>query len=189
MTRCFMQNLRLHFPQGTIAATAWIAPNATVLGDVTIADQASVWFQSVIRGDVESIRIGCGTNIQDLCVLHADEGFPCLIGARVTVGHAAIVHGAVVEDDVMIGMRAVVMNGARIGSGSIVGVGSIVTEGTIVPPGSVVLGVPAKIKRPVETRDRDRIRHAAEHYIRAAEAYRLHFTAGQPAAARIDPHP
>jgi len=176
-----MPDLRLHFPRNTIAATAWIAPNATVLGDVTIADQASIWFQAVIRGDVESIRIGGGTNIQDLCVLHADEGFPCVIGARVTVGHSAIVHGAIVEDEVMIGMRAVVMNGARIGSGSIVGVGAVVTEGTIVPPGSVVLGAPAKVKRPVAARDWDRIRHAAEHYIQAAEAYRLHFTARPPA--------
>ncbi len=155
-----------------IAATALIAPGAIVLGDVTIADEVSIWFNAVVRGDSERIVVGRQTNVQDLCLLHADPGFPCLLGERVTLGHGAIVHGATVEDDCLIGMRAVVMNGARIGSGSIVGVGAVVTEGTIIPPGSLVLGTPGKVVRATEPRDLERIRHAAQHYVAAAAAYR-----------------
>jgi carbonic anhydrase/acetyltransferase-like protein (isoleucine patch superfamily) len=118
------------------------------------------------------IRIGKGTNIQDGSIVHADPDFPCTIGDRVTLGHGAIVHGATVEDDCLIGMRAVVMNGAKIGRGSIVAVGSIVTEGTEVPPGSVVMGQPAKVKRQADARDLERIRHAAEHYVAAGKIYR-----------------
>lgn len=162
---------RTTFRADQVAATAFIAPTATVLGDVTIDEQASVWFGAVLRGDSEAIRIGKQTNVQDLCVLHADAGFPCTLGDRVTVGHAAIVHGAHVEDDVMIGMRAVVMNGATIGAGSLVAVGAVVTEGTDIPPNSVVIGVPGKVRRPTEERDRERIRHAAEHYVRAAKEF------------------
>ena len=152
--------------------SAFIAPGAVVLGDVTIGAESSVWFNAVIRGDTDAIRIGRQTNIQDLCVLHADAGFPCILGDRVTVGHSAIVHGAIVEDDVMIGMRAVVMNGAKIGAGSLVAVGAIVLEGMEVPPGSVVMGAPARIKRELAPRDQERIRHAAEHYVQAAKDYR-----------------
>jgi carbonic anhydrase/acetyltransferase-like protein (isoleucine patch superfamily) len=152
--------------------TAYIAPTAVVLGDVTIGAESSVWFGAVIRGDAEAIRIGRQTNVQDGVILHADPGFPCTLGNRVTVGHGAIVHGAVVEDGCLIGMRAVVMNGAKIGRGSMVAVGSIVTEGTDVPPGSVVMGQPAKIKREVTERDRERMKHAAKHYVAAGKAYR-----------------
>lgn len=148
--------------------SAFVAPNASVLGDVTIGAESSVWYGAVARGDTAPIRIGKRTNVQDLCVLHADPGFPCTLGDRVTVGHGAIVHGATVEDDVLIGMRAVVMNGAVIGAGSIVGVGALVTEGTIVPPGSVVLGMPGKIKRAAEERDRAQVLHAADHYVNAS---------------------
>jgi carbonic anhydrase/acetyltransferase-like protein (isoleucine patch superfamily) len=155
-----------------VDSTAFIAPGAVVIGDATIGAESSVWFSAVIRGDTEAIRIGRQTNVQDSCVLHADEGFPCTLGDRVTLGHGAIVHGATVEDDCLIGMRAVVMNGAKIGKGSIVAVGSIVTEGTEIPPGSVAIGQPAKVKRATTERDRDRIRHAAEHYVAAAKAYR-----------------
>lgn len=160
------------FRSELIDPTVFIAPGVVILGDVAIQAQSSVWYNSVLRGDTDAIRIGRGTNIQDLCMLHADAGYPCQIGDRVTVGHAAIVHGAVVEDDVMIGMRAVVMNGARIGSGSIVAVGAVVTEGVVVPPGSLVMGVPGKVRRQVNDADRDLIRRAAEHYIHEAAAYR-----------------
>jgi carbonic anhydrase/acetyltransferase-like protein (isoleucine patch superfamily) len=155
-----------------VEPTAFVAPDAVVVGDVAIGGEASVWFGAVIRGDSEAIRIGRQTNVQDGCILHADAGYPCTLGDRVTLGHGAIVHGAMVEDDCLIGMRAVVMNGARIGRGTIVAVGSIVTEGTQVPPGSVVIGQPAKVKREVTERDRERIRHAAEHYVAAAKVYR-----------------
>ena len=152
--------------------TAWIAPTAVVLGDVTIGPESTVWYHAVIRGDTDAIRIGRGTNIQDGCVLHADPGVPCTLGDRVTVGHGAIVHGATVEDDCLIGMRAVVMNGAKIGRGSIVAVGAIVTEGTVIPPDSVAMGQPAKVKRQVSEQDLARIRHAAEHYVQAGSVYR-----------------
>jgi carbonic anhydrase/acetyltransferase-like protein (isoleucine patch superfamily) len=155
-----------------IAASAYIAPGAVVLGDVTIGERSSIWFGAVVRGDSAPICIGSDTNVQDGSILHADLGFPCTIGDRVTLGHGAIVHGATVEDDCLIGMRAVVMNGAKIGRGSVVAVGSIVTEGTEVPPSSVVMGQPAKVKRQVTDRDAERIRHAAEHYVAAAKVYR-----------------
>jgi len=155
-----------------VDSSAWIAPGAVVLGDVTLGAEATVWYAAVIRGDSAPIRIGRQTNVQDGCVLHADEGLPCTLGDRVTLGHGAIVHGATVEDDCLIGMRAVVMNGARIGKGSIVAVGSIVTEGTVIPPGSIALGQPAKVKREVGERELAMIRHAAEHYVAAGKVYR-----------------
>lgn len=153
-------------------ATVFIASGARIVGDVAIGAESSVWFNAVIRGDREAIRIGRQTNVQDLCMLHADPSTPCTLGDRVSVGHAAIVHGATVEDDVLIGMRAVVMNRARIGAGSIIGVGAVVTEDTEIPPGSIVIGVPGKIKRAAEERDRKRIRHAAEYYVTLAKQYR-----------------
>jgi len=160
-----------HRPE-LVDPTAFIAPGAVVIGDVTIGAESGVWFNAVIRGDSEAIRIGQQTNVQDGCVLHADAGFPCTLGDRVTLGHGAIVHGATVEEDCLIGMRAVVMNGAKIGKGSIVAVGSIVTEGTEIPPGSVAIGQPAKVKRATIDRYRERIAHAAEHYVAAAKVYR-----------------
>jgi carbonic anhydrase/acetyltransferase-like protein (isoleucine patch superfamily) len=155
-----------------VDSTAFIAPCAVVIGDVTIDAESSIWFGAVVRGDTETICIGRQTNIQDGCILHADEGFPCTLGDRVTLGHGAIVHGATVEDDCLIGMRAVVMNGAKIGKGGIVAAGSVVTEGTDIPPGSIAIGQPAKVKRAVTERDRERIQHAAQHYVAAAKVYR-----------------
>jgi carbonic anhydrase/acetyltransferase-like protein (isoleucine patch superfamily) len=164
--------MNIAFRPELVDSTAFVAAGAVVLGDVTIGGESSVWFGAVIRGDSAPIRIGRQTNVQDGCILHADPGFPCTLGDRVTLGHGAIVHGATVEDDCLIGMRAVVMNGAKIGRGSIVAVGSIVTEGTEIPPGSIALGQPAKVKREVTERDAARIRHAADHYVAAAKAYR-----------------
>ena len=160
-------------PFGTpqLDPSVFVAPGAVVWGKITIAAESSVWFNAVIRADSEAIRIGRETNVQDLCVLHADEGFPCQLGDRVTLGHAAIVHGATVEDDVMIGMRAVVMNGARIGRGSIIAVGSVVTEGVIIPPNSIVMGLPGKVVREASKGDHERIAHAARHYVETARRY------------------
>lgn len=160
-----------HRPE-LVHATAFIATGAIVIGDVTLAENVSVWFNAVIRGDSEAIRIGAGSNVQDGCILHADPGRPCVLGERVTLGHGAIVHGAMLEDDVLIGMRAVVMNGARIGRGSIVGVGAVVLENMDVPPGSIVLGMPGRVVRQVSDRDSERIQHAAEHYMAAGDVYR-----------------
>jgi carbonic anhydrase/acetyltransferase-like protein (isoleucine patch superfamily) len=151
---------------------AFIASGARLIGNVSIGAESSVWFNAVIRGDREAIRLGRQTNVQDLCMLHADPDTPCTLGDRVSVGHAAIVHGATLEDDVLIGMRAVVMNRAHIGPGSIIGVGAVVTEDTEIPPGSIVIGVPGKITRAAEERDRQRIRHAAEYYVNLAKQYR-----------------
>ena len=166
-----MKHSDTQFRPELVAPSAFIALGATVVGDVTIGEESSIWFGAVIRGDCEAIRIGQRTNIQDLCVLHADPGYPCTLGDGVTVGHGAIVHGATVEDDVLIGMKAVVMNGAKIGRGSIVAVGAVVTEGSEIPPASVAIGQPAKIKRAAEERDLIRIHHAAEHYVAAAKSY------------------
>ncbi|MEX0867235.1 MAG: gamma carbonic anhydrase family protein [Pirellulales bacterium] len=159
-------------PSPQIDRTAWVAPGAVVIGRVTLAAEASVWFNAVIRGDADDIVIGVRTNIQDGCVLHADPGFPCRIGANVTVGHNAIVHGATVEDRCLIGMAAVVMNGAVIGGGSIVGVGAVVTEGTIIPPRSLAIGIPAKVVRATNEEDAAGIDHAAQAYVDKLAQYR-----------------
>lgn len=163
-----------HHPE-QIAPSAFIAPNATVLGDVTIGDEASVWYGAVLRGDTAPIRIGPRTNIQDNCVLHADPGQPCTIGAGVTVGHGAIVHAATVEDNVLIGMRAVVLNRAHIGRDSVIGAAALVTEDTIIPPGSLVLGIPARVVRALLPEEIERVRRAAQHYV----AYSRQYLAGE----------
>lgn len=160
------------FRPDQISASAFLAASATVLGDVTVGEQSSIWFGSVVRGDTAAIRIGARTNVQDLCVLHADPGFPCTLGDGVTAGHGAIIHGATVRDNVLIGMRAVVLNGAIIGEGSLIAAGALVTEGMEIPPGSIVTGTPAVIRGPVRDKHTQMIEHAAAHYAAAAEAYR-----------------
>lgn len=160
------------FQPDLVDSTAWIAEGATVIGEVHLGARSSVWFGAVLRGDTEPIRIGCDTNVQDLCCLHADPGFPCTLGDAVTVGHGAIVHGAVVEDESLIGIRATLLNGVRIGRHSIVGAGSVVPEGRVIPPRSLVLGVPGRVVREISEEDLQRIRHGAQHYVLAAESYR-----------------
>ena len=127
----------------SIHPSAFIAPNAIVMGRVTLGADASVWYGCVVRGDTEAIEIGAETNIQDLTMVHADPGSPCRIGRRVAVGHRAILHACVVEDLCLIGMGSIILNNARIGTGSVVAAGAVVPEGMNVPPGSVVMGVPA----------------------------------------------
>lgn len=150
----------------------WIAPNATVLGDVTIGEGASVWYGCVIRGDTDKIRIGAQTNIQDLTMVHVDEGVPCTIGARVGVGHRAIIHGCTIEDECLIGMGAVILNRAVIGTGSVVAAGAVVPEGMIVPPGSLVMGVPGRVVRQVDDALRARITGTWKHYVEQAALHR-----------------
>jgi carbonic anhydrase/acetyltransferase-like protein (isoleucine patch superfamily) len=164
--------------------TAFVAPNAVVVGQVTIGAEASLWYGVTARGDTESIRIGPQTNVQDGCVLHADLGQPCVLGARVSLGHGAIVHAAWVEDDVLIGMRATVLNGARIGAASIVAAGAVVTPGTIIPPGSMVMGMPAKVARATTEQDLERNRRTAQHYVESARVYRQKYV-----TAEAIPHP
>lgn len=125
----------------------WIAPSATVVGDVTLGPGTSIWFGAVVRADQESITIGARTNVQDNSVLHADPGFPLVLHDDVSVGHAAVLHGCTVEDGVLVGMGAVVLNGAHLGAGSTVAAGAVVPAGMVVPPGSLVAGVPAKVLR------------------------------------------
>lgn len=155
-----------------IDPTAFLAQGAIVLGDVTLGKDASVWYNSVLRGDTDRIAIGEETNIQDLSMIHADPGIPCLVGSRVTVGHRVILHGCTVEDDCLIGMGAVLLNRVRVGSGSVIGAGALVLEGTEVPPGSLVLGFPARVVRPVDDRMRERIERAWRHYVEKARRHR-----------------
>ncbi|WP_110206628.1 gamma carbonic anhydrase family protein [Nocardioides daejeonensis] len=127
--------------------SAWVAPNATLVGDVRIAERCSVFYGAVLRAEFDSITIGAGSNVQDNAVFHVDRGFPIVLGEGVTIGHAAVVHGATVEDHALVGMNATVMNGARIGSETLVAGGAVVPEGMQVPPRSLVAGVPAKVRR------------------------------------------
>ena len=154
---------------------AFTAPTSVVLGDVTMAAGASAWYHAVLRGDCESISVGEGSNIQDNSTVHADPGFPAVIGAGVTVGHNAVLHGCVVEDDVLVGMGATVLNGAHIGTGSLVAAGALVPQGMRVPPGSLVAGVPAKVRRELTAEEREMVRINAEHYVRLADAHRAAF--------------
>lgn len=142
-----------------------------MLGDVSLGANSSVWYNAVVRGDMAPISIGSQTNIQDLSVLHVDEGIPCVIGSRVGVGHRAILHGCTVEDDCLIGMGSVLLNRVRIGTGSVVGAGSLLPEGTQIPANSVVMGVPARVVREVDDKLRERIRETWEHYVEQARRH------------------
>ncbi len=142
--------LRVGDHEPRVAEDVYLAPNATVAGDVELAAGVSVWFGSVLRSEKATITIGADTNLQDLTVVHTDEGHPVSVGARVTVGHRVVLHGCTVGDDALIGMGAVVMNGARVGAGALVAAGAVVTEGTEIPDGALAVGIPAKvIDRPV----------------------------------------
>jgi carbonic anhydrase/acetyltransferase-like protein (isoleucine patch superfamily) len=152
--------------------SAFIAPTADVMGDVGLAEDSSVWYQAVLRGDIGPIRIGARSNIQDLTMVHVDEGIPCTIGADVAVGHRCILHGCTIEDECLIGMGSVLLNSVRVGTGSIIGAGSVVTEGRDIPPGSLVMGVPAKVVRPVDKDLRARIRLTVDHYVNLARLHR-----------------
>ena len=137
----------LDFGAPSIDADAFVAPTAVVVGAVAMGPRSSIWYGAVARADAEVIEIGEGSNVQDGCTLHSDPGFPLLVGRGVTVGHRVVLHGARVDDDVLVGMGSVVMNGAHIGSGSIIAAGAVVTQGKAFPPGSVIAGVPARVVR------------------------------------------
>lgn len=166
------RNIDPRFHQELVADDAYIAENATVRGHVKVHSQASIWFGAVVRGDTEEVEIGAASNVQDLSVLHADPGFPCRIGKNVTIGHAAVVHGAIVGDGALIGIRAVVLNGATIGPGAIVGAGAVVTEGCEIPAGHLAVGIPAKVIRELSTEDIERIEKTSAHYVTSGEIYR-----------------
>lgn len=156
----------------TIAADAWVAPSASVVGDVTLGSQASVWYGCVLRGDIAPIHVGDRTNVQDLSVVHVDTDTPCVIGDDVGIGHRAIIHGCTIANDCLIGMGAIVLSHAVIGEGSVIGAGALVTEGTVIPPGSLVVGVPGRIVREVDEELRARTRKTVEHYLALSRAHR-----------------
>ena len=157
----------------TLDPTSWVAPNATLIGKVTLAERASIYYGTVLRADVDAITIGVGSNLQDNVSVHCDAGMPTTVGAGVSVGHAAVLHGCTVEDDCLIGMSATVLNGAVIGTGSLVAAGAVVLEGTIVPPGTLVAGVPAKVRRELTAEEREGIRANAQRYLGYTEKHRL----------------
>ena len=152
--------------------TAWIADSAQVMGNVTLAEDCSVWFGAVIRGDTETITIGQGSNIQDNSVLHADEGMPLVIGENVTVGHQVMLHGCTVGDNSLIGIQAVVLNGAKIGKNCLVGAGSLVTEGKQFPDGCMILGSPARVIRQLSPEQIEGLKMSAQHYMDNARRYK-----------------
>ncbi|MGW8376808.1 gamma carbonic anhydrase family protein [Streptomyces sp. ODS28] len=151
---------------------AFVAPTSVVVGDVTLGAGASVWYGAVLRGDCDSIALGARSNIQDNCTVHADPGFPAHVGEGVSVGHNAVLHGCTVEDEVLVGMSATVLNGARIGAGSLVAAHALVPQGMQVPPGSLVAGVPAKVKRELTEEEREGIKANAAMYAELARTHR-----------------
>lgn len=156
----------------TVAASAFIAPGAVVLGDVTVGERASIWYAAVLRGDMAPITIGDDTNIQDGTIVHVDEGVPCRIGSRVGVGHRVILHGCTVEDDALIGMGSVLLNNVHVGTGSVVAAGAVVPEGMQIPPGSLVMGVPGRIVRRVDAALAQRIEATWRHYVEQGRRHR-----------------
>jgi len=160
--------------------TAWIAPGAIVVGDVTLGPDASIWYGCVIRGDLEPIVVGAATNIQDLTLVHTDHELPARIGSRVTIGHRCVIHGCTVADDALIGMGAVLLSGCRVGRGALVAAGAVVREGFEVPDGAIAAGVPAKLLGEVDPAMRERMRKGMETYRACAAAYRRGDVGGGP---------
>ncbi len=156
----------------TLGAGAWVADGSAAIGNVHLADGASVWFGAVLRGDTEPIRIGRGSNVQDGSVVHTDRGFPCIVGDDVTVGHQVTLHGCSIGDGSLIGIQAVVLSGAVIGRNCLVGAGALVTEGASFPDGSLILGAPAKAVRTLTPEQIARIRASAPRYVEIAARFR-----------------
>ena len=156
----------------TIHPSAFVHPAATIIGDVTLGARVSVWPTAVLRGDSDAITVGEDSNIQDGTIVHVDPGVPCTIGARVAIGHRAIVHGATVGDDCLIGMGAILLNRVHVGSGTIVAAGAVCREGMIIPPNSLVVGVPGKVIRETTIAERDRIAHTVNSYLELQTVHR-----------------
>ena len=154
-----------------LAAGAWVADSAQVIGSVVLGENASVWFGAVVRGDNETIRIGRNTNVQDLSVLHSDHGKPLTIGDNVTLGHQVMVHGCTIGNNSLIGIQAVVLNGAKIGRNCIVGAGSVVTEGKEFPDNSLIIGSPAKVVRTLDDEAARKLAASAERYVANARRF------------------
>lgn len=159
-------------PEPRIPESAFVAPSADVVGDVELGEGASVWYQCVLRGDIAPVRVGAGTNVQDLTMIHVDVDTPCLVGNRVGIGHRAIIHGCEIGDGALVGMGAVVLSDAVVGAGALIAAGAVVTEGEEVPPGALVAGVPGKVIRDVDHELRERMRLTVEHYRQLKEGHR-----------------
>ena len=158
--------------QPQLGDDAWVAPNATVIGDVRLGANASIWWNATLRGDNDPIHIGDNTNIQDGSVLHTDEGIPMNIGANVTVGHLVMLHGCTVGDGSLIGIGSIVLNGAVIGKNSIVGANTLIPEGKTYPDRVLIVGSPGKVVRELSDEEVGRLSHAADHYVNNARRYR-----------------
>ena len=170
MTKPLLVTFDSHTP--VVDATAFVAPNATLIGQVTLAAGSSVFYGSVLRGDTDSISIGDGSNVQDNVSMHTDAGLKLAVGSGVSIGHGAVVHGCVIEDDCLIGMGATILNRAVIGTGSLVAAGAVVLEDTVIPPRSLVAGVPAKVRRELTDDEVDGVRQNARHYLQLAQEHR-----------------
>jgi carbonic anhydrase/acetyltransferase-like protein (isoleucine patch superfamily) len=164
----------MHMDAKITGEALFMAGNATVTGNVTIGKQVGIWFGAVIRADKDRIIVGDRSNIQDNCVVHTSRGFPVMLGNDVSIGHGAILHGCTIEDQVLIGMGAIVLNGARIGKGSVIGAGAVVREGAKIPEGSVVVGVPGKIIKQADAAQKQQILTNAASYVQLAEEYAHH---------------
>ncbi|ODN70685.1 gamma carbonic anhydrase family protein [Methylobrevis pamukkalensis] len=150
----------------------WVAPDATLIGKIVLEAGSSVWFGSVLRGDNEEIRIGPNSNVQDVCVLHTDMGYPLVIGANCTVGHRAMLHGCIIGDNSLIGMGATLLNGAKIGRNCLIGAGALIPEGKEIPDNSLVMGMPGKVVREIDAAAAERMRLTAEGYVRNWKRFR-----------------
>jgi carbonic anhydrase/acetyltransferase-like protein (isoleucine patch superfamily) len=157
-----------------VAPSAYIAPNATLVGKVILAERSTVWFGATLRGDNETISIGAHSNVQDSAVLHTDPGFPLSIGVNVSIGHQAMMHGCTVGDGSLIGIQSIVLNGATIGKGCLVGAGSLITERKVFPDGCLIIGSPAKAVRELTAEERENLLKVAENYAARGAYYRTH---------------
>lgn len=147
-----------------LSDSAWVAPDANVIGNVVLEDKASVWFGCTLRGDNEEIRVGAGSNVQENVICHTDPGFPLQIGAGCTIGHKVMLHGCVIGENSLIGMGATILNGAKIGKNCLIGAGALITEGKEIPDGSLVMGVPGKVVRQLDEAAIERLKGSALHY-------------------------
>ena len=162
---------RIDGQEPSVPADSWVAPSAELIGDVRLGHEVGIWFGAVIRADNTAIVVGDRTNVQEGAMLHSDPGYPLVVGSGCTIGHHAILHGCTIEDDVLVGMGATVLNGATIGAGSLVGAGALVTEGKSFPPGSLIVGSPARAVRTLDETARAGLRLSAAHYVERQRRY------------------